>query len=88
MELSAGWLKDGVAVFFFVLILILLKKYYNKRGVKDFFVASLLVALTIDLSFTVFPEYHNTEVGYNRPTYIVVLGGLIITYMLFVYVFQ
>tara|TARA_A100001035_G_C27769612_1_gene495586 strand:+ start:1217 stop:1483 length:267 start_codon:yes stop_codon:yes gene_type:complete len=88
MELSAGWLKDGIAVLFFVLILILLKKYYNKRGVKDFFVASLLVALIIDLSFTVFPEYHNTEVGYNRPTYIVVLGGLIITYMLFVYVFQ
>lgn len=88
MELSAGWLKDGVAVLFFVLILILLKKYYNKRGVKDFFVASLLVALIIDLSFTVFPEYHNTEVGYNRPTYIVVLGGLVITYMLFVYVFQ
>jgi len=75
-------------VVFFVLILILLKNNYNRRGVKEFFIASLLVALTIDLSYTVFPEYHNTEIGYNRPTYIVGLGGLIIIYMLFVYIFQ
>ena len=88
MELSAGWLKDGTAVVFFILILILLKKYYNRRGVKEFFIASLLVALAIDLSVTVFPEYHNTGIGYNRPTYIIGLGALIIIYMLFVYILQ
>ena len=88
MKLSAGWLKDGIAVVFFILILILLNKYYNKRGVKEFFISALLIALVIDLSYTVFPEYHNTEIGYNRPTYIIGLGALIIIYMLFVYILQ
>lgn len=86
MELSAGWLKDGIAVVFFIIILILLDNYYNKRGVKEFFISALLIALVIDLSYTVFPEYHNTEIGYNRPTYILGLGVLVIVYLLFIYI--
>jgi len=86
MELSAGWLKDGIAVVFFIIILILLDNYYIKRGVKEFFISALLIALVIDLSYTVFPEYHNTEIGYNRPTYILGLGVLVIVYLLFIYI--
>jgi len=62
---------------FFLISLILIKNGAQKhRKFMDIVIIGLLLAFTLDFTFTMYPEYHNTEVGYNRPTYITGLIGI------------
>jgi hypothetical protein len=73
---SVGWAKDAMASCFFLISLILIKNGAGKhRNLIDILIIGLLLAFTLDFTFTMYPEYHNTEVGYNRPTYITGLIG-------------
>lgn len=77
MELTAGWLKDAMAAIYFLTGIILIRRGLNKRRIfVDIVLIGLLLAFTIDFTFTINEDYHNTEIGYNRPTYIVILIGI------------
>tara|TARA_B100000900_G_scaffold416126_1_gene449285 strand:+ start:1324 stop:1644 length:321 start_codon:yes stop_codon:yes gene_type:complete len=77
MELTAGWLKDAIAAIYFLTGIILIRRGLNKkRYFVDILLIGLLLCFTIDFTFTINPEYHNTEIGYNRPTYITILIGI------------
>ena len=72
--LSAGYLKDAMASFGFLLsggIIYFLK---DLEAVRILILCILGIAFGIDSLFTVYPWYHSTEIGHNIPTYIVVVG--------------
>jgi len=77
MEYSAGWIKDAMASCFFLFFLILIKNGVQKhRKFIDLLTIGLLLCFALDFTFTMYPEYHNKEVGYNRATYITGLTGI------------
>ena len=73
---SAGWLKDFMATIFFLAgIIIIIKKSSRRNKLIELILIGLLLAFTIDFTFTLYPEYNNIPIGYNRPTYITLLIG-------------
>lgn len=74
---SAGWLKDLMATLFFLAgIILILKRSSRRNKLIEIILIGLLLAFSIDFTFTLYPEYNNTPIGYNRPTYITGLVGL------------
>jgi TRAP-type uncharacterized transport system fused permease subunit len=69
---SAGYIKDAIAVCCFIVAFFILIITDNINKLKNIFLYAILFALFADGSFTLFPEYHNTEFGYNTPSYIVI----------------
>tara|TARA_Y100000992_G_scaffold171573_1_gene115402 strand:- start:2409 stop:2675 length:267 start_codon:yes stop_codon:yes gene_type:complete len=86
MEITAGYLKDALATLLFIIVIVIIIKYYNKNGTKQFLLSTLLIAFSLDLTYTLYPEYHNELVGYNRPSYLLFLCSLVIIYLLFSYI--
>ena len=37
---------------------------------KPLILVSLLICMFIDGSYTMYPDFHNTPIGYNMPTYL------------------
>ena len=73
---SAGWLKDFIAtIFFLTAIIIIIKKSSRRNRLLELILIGLLLAFSIDFTFTLYPEYNNIPIGYNRPTYITLLTG-------------
>jgi|TARA_Y100000389_G_scaffold24822_1_gene21520 hypothetical protein len=84
---SAGWLKDTMATICFLTFIIMIKIGFNKDPkFIDLLLIGLLLAFTIDFTFTIYPEYHNTPIGYNRATYMVGLTGISGLLLVFRYV--
>lgn len=74
---SAGWLKDLMATIFFLTgIIIIIKKSSRRNKLIELILIGLLLAFAIDFTFTLYPEYNNIPIGYNRPTYLTLLTGL------------
>jgi len=74
---SAGWLKDSIAAMFFFTFIIMIKNGINKhKKFIDLLLFGLLLAFAIDFTFMMYPEYHNTPIGYNRATYLIGLTGI------------
>ena len=42
----------------------------NINKYKTFFLINILLAIFVDGLYSLFPSYHNTIIGYNTPTYI------------------
>ena len=69
---SAGYVKDAIASFAFVVAFFIVIMRKNINELKSVFLLALLLAFFADGMFTLVPEYHNTLFGYNTPSYIVV----------------
>jgi hypothetical protein len=69
--LQLGYLKDFLALFFFSLGIF---KIYNINDknliiIKNELLIYLIIAFITDLSFTLYPKFHYTYIGYNSFTF-------------------
>ena len=69
---SAGYIKDAIASIFFLISFCILLIIRDINDLKFHISTLILIAFLIDCAFTLFPKYHNTEFGYNIPSYMVV----------------
>jgi uncharacterized protein with PQ loop repeat len=72
MDYSAGFAKDLIAFFGFIIAFVIIYNTNDLHKLKPLFLVSLLLAMFIDGLYSIFPEFHNTTVGYNAPTYALV----------------
>ena len=72
-----GYIKDFIASLLFLLttIIFLLIKDLNK--IKKLIIILLFICFSVDFSFTIFPKFHFTKIGYNASTFIFFTGLLI-----------
>ena len=72
-----GYIKDLISSVLFLVsgIVLLLIKDVNK--IKKLLVILLFICFSVDFSFTIFPKFHFTKIGYNLPTFIYFTGLLI-----------
>jgi len=80
---SVGYFKDGCASIIFIVCALLVYFVKDLNKLKLFIICSLLIAFCLDFSFTLNPEYHNTNIGYNNSTYITIIAIVIFFMMLF-----
>jgi hypothetical protein len=86
MEITAGYLKDLLASITFIILIIIINKIYKKEGTKEFLIIYFLFAFALDFTYSVYPEYHNMVIGYNRPTYLIVLVAIFLFYFFTIYI--
>lgn len=67
---SAGGAKDAVAFVGFIIAFVILRNTQDIRILKPLILVSLLICMFIDGSYTMYPDFHNTPIGYNMPTYL------------------
>ena len=82
---SAGYVKDSIASVIFALVFILLPKLKDLNKVKELILISVIIGFIIDFSYTLNPEYHFVEIGYNTPTYILIFGIILNSFALYKY---
>ena len=86
MDYSAGFAKDLIAFFGFIIAFVIIYNTNDLHKLKPLFLVSLLLAMFIDGIYSIFLEFHNTTVGYNAPTYaLVALVLLFIPSLCFLY---
>ena len=80
-----GYIKDFIASLLFLLtaIMFLLIKDLNK--IKKLIIILLFICFSVDFSFTIFPKFHFTKIGYNAPTLIFFTGLLIGIILIIIY---
>ena len=92
MNVSAGYLKDAGASLMFLFAIFFIIFYYDKYKslpqFKSLIISVLLLCFAIDFTYTIFPEYHNTEFGLNRPTYLVILAFVTGIYLFLIYILK
>ena len=82
MKYSAGYIKDLLACLFFGLLIIFI--YLDKININNKYILSVLIICFItDGLYSLFPYYHNTIIGYNMPTYIIITSGICLFYILY-----
>lgn len=69
MDYSAGFTKDFFAFFGFIIAFVIIYNTNDLHKLKPLFLVSLLLAMFIDGLYSFYPDFHNTIVGYNVPTY-------------------
>lgn len=72
MDYSAGFAKDLIAFFGFIIAFVIVYNTNDLHKLKSLFLISLLLAMFIDGLYSFYPDFHNTTVGYNVPTYALV----------------
>ena len=72
MNYSAGFAKDFIAFFGFIIAFVIIYNTNDLHKLKPLFLISLLLAMFIDGLYSFYPDFHNTTVGYNAPTYALV----------------
>jgi phosphatidylglycerophosphate synthase len=86
--ITSGYLKDIIACTLFIIIFFIVFFMENINKYKIFFLINILLAIFIDGLYSFYPSYHNTELGYNYPSYlllIVIVCFLINISLLFFY---
>jgi len=73
---SLGYTKDAIAVIGFIGAFILVYRTRDLQKVKSIILTSLLFAIIIDGLFTACPCYHNHNLGYNVPTYLLLITNI------------
>lgn len=78
--IQLGYLKDALALFFFAfgIFKIYNINHKNLNFVKNELLVYLLIAFVTDFSFTLYPEFHYTNIGYNSFTYFFILMALLV----------
>ena len=63
-----GYIKDSLALFFFTFVIckIYNLNHKNLENIKNEFIIYFIIAFITDFSFTLYPQFHYTNVGYNR----------------------
>ena len=77
MEYSAGFVKDQLAFIGFIIAFGIIYNTNDLHKLKPLFLVSLLLAMFIDGLYSFYPDFHNTTIGYNVPTYALVTIVLI-----------
>lgn len=69
--IQLGYLKDFIAVFLFLFIIFKLYNinHTNLNHVKKELITYFIIALLTDFLFTIFPNFHNSILGYNYYSY-------------------
>ena len=87
MEYSAGFVKDQLAFFGFIIAFVIIYNTNDLHKLKPLFLVSLLLAMFIDGLYSFYPDFHNTIIGYNVPTYALITVVLIfIPILCFLYI--
>ena len=82
---SAGNVKDSIACGLFAIGFIILYKLEDLNIIKELILISVIIGFIIDFSYTLNPEYHFVEIGYNTPTYILIFGIILNSFALYKY---
>ena len=69
--IQLGYLKDFIAVFLFLFIIykIYTLNHTNIDDVKKELIIYFIIALLTDLLFSIFPNFHYSNLGYNYYSY-------------------
>lgn len=73
---SLGYTKDAIAFIGFIGAFILVYRTRDLQKVKSIILTYLLFAIIIDGLFTACPCYHNHNLGYNVPTYLLLITNI------------
>ena len=65
-----------MASFIFIIAFIIIYNTINFQKFKPLFLVFLLLSIFIDGCCSIYPEFHNTKVGYNTPTYLLVFVSI------------
>ena len=84
-KFSVGYLKDTCATFIAILLFSFAYGLNEINTLKPFVLFGLACMIFVDGIFTIYPSYHNTIIGQNIPTY-VVLSISVIFIIIFLYV--
>ena len=84
-KFSVGYLKDTCATIIAFLLLIFVYGLNDLSKLKPFLMFGLVCMIITDGIFTTYPSYHNMIIGYNIPTYMVLLVSVVFI-LIFLYV--
>ena len=73
---SAGGAKDLIAFVGFILAYWIIYTTPDLRNLKQWLLAVLILCLFVDGLFSLYPEFHNTPIGYNYATGLVIFGAV------------
>lgn len=81
-NMTSGYLKDAGASVMFILLFFIIISIKDLNKYKTPALIGVLVGFLVDFSFTCYPQYHETKVGYNIPCFILGLAGIMIFFIL------
>ena len=73
---SAGGAKDFIALCGFILAYWIIYTTHDMRNLKQWLLAVLILCIFVDGLFSLYPEFHNTPIGYNYATGLVIFGAV------------
>ena len=78
--IQLGYLKDCLAPFLFLFLIYKLYflNIYNNNYIKKELIIYFCIGLFTDFLFTIFPNFHYTNVGYNLFTYIFIFMAILV----------
>jgi len=73
---NAGSVKDFIAFVGFILAYWIIYTTPDLRNLKQWLLAVLILCIFVDGLFSLYPEFHNTPIGYNYATGLVIFGAV------------
>ena len=80
-----GYLKDKFASVLFIVIWIIIYFTKDLNKIRNLMLIGIVLAFSIDFSFTINPQYHFVTIGYNIPTFLVFFGTILTLFLFFLY---
>ena len=82
-----GYVKDCIATLLFVVLLLFFIIVRDVNKYKLFFIIGLLLVILVDGAFSLYPNYHNVIIGYNKLTYFILFIGALLLLLLSIMLF-
>ena len=82
---SAGGAKDFIAVWGFILAFWIIYIVQDLSKLKPLLISVLVLCIFVDGLFSFYPEFHNTPIGYNYATGLVIFGAVAVILSLLIY---
>jgi hypothetical protein len=83
---SAGYIKDGIGSFLFIIAFIFISYFKDINQFKNLFLIIITICFIIDFSFTLNPNFHFKRIGFNIPSYLVFGGIILILFTNIIYI--
>jgi len=83
-----GFIKDLLAVFLFLITIILIYKIQDLNKYKNYILLGLLLCLIIDLIFSSNYKFHCMKIGYNIPTITIFITILLFIFILVISIYN
>jgi|SaaInlStandDraft_5_1057022.scaffolds.fasta_scaffold24887_2 hypothetical protein len=77
MNYSAGYVKDFLAVFGFMIAFVIIYSASDLHRMKKLVLVYLTIAILIDGIYSLNEDFHNEKIGYNLATYSIV-GAIVL----------